>query len=46
VLDGFVSAVEAVATSIAVPVSSLELLLSLDDTDNVAVVTAPQYLQS
>ena len=39
-LDGLVSAVEAISTAVAMPVSSFELLLSLDHSHYVTMVAA------
>ena len=45
-LDGLISAVEAVSTAVAMPVSAFEFLLSLDHPHYVTMVTAAQNLQT
>lgn len=39
VFDGFISSVEAIAAFVAMPMCSLELLLSLDNTNYITLIT-------
>lgn len=43
VFDGLVSAVEAVSAAVAVPVGSLEPLLSFDGAHNLTMVAASKH---
>ena len=44
--DSFISSVEAITTLVAMPVSSLEFLLSLDHTNYITMVTTSKNFQS
>jgi len=45
-LDGFISPVEAIATSVAVPVGSTYLLCAFYWTDDVTSITTSHYTQT
>jgi len=44
--NGFITSVKAIATSVAVPVSSTYLFCTFYWTDNIASITAPHYTQA
>ena len=43
VFDGFISPVEAISTSVAMPMSSFKSLLPFDDSNNITLITTAQY---
>lgn len=46
VFDGLVTSVEAITTTVTVPVCPLELFHALDGSNDVTMVTAPQHFQT
>lgn len=44
--DSLISAVKAIPTPVAMPVSSFEFFGSFDSTNNITVIAAPQYLKT